>query len=214
MLCLIKGTQSLITSKNRCEHVAQWKWKKWAEENSQPIITAAAAVVIIPLCEMPISIHICSAQALNQLTSYNHCCGNTANVHAIFISMHWLEKHVRKSRPDTRISMKRGSVAEAMRLFGPEHANSGVTFLTESLKAAGTKDTSVEGAGGRGVCGGREGGWRVKGSSLNAASLQEKIIVSSLPRERGVFLWPILGALPLSCTAWDVTVVCHNYFRW
>lgn len=31
----------------------------------------------------------------------------------------------------------------AMHLFSPEHANSSVNFLTESLKAAGTEDTSV-----------------------------------------------------------------------
>lgn len=55
----------------------------------------------------------------------------------------------------------------------------------------------------------------LEGSSLNAASPQEKIIVSSLPRDMGVFLWPIPGTPPSSsCTAWDVTVVCHNYFCW
>lgn len=31
----------------------------------------------------------------------------------------------------------------AIHLFSPEHANSSVNFLTESLKAAGTEDTLV-----------------------------------------------------------------------
>lgn len=56
------------------------------------------------------------------------------------------------------ISMERGSVDIETRVFSPEHAYSSVSFLTESLKAAGTKDTSVQGAGGRGVwAGGLEG---------------------------------------------------------
>lgn len=117
---------------------------------------------------LSIYIHICSAQAHNQLTFNDYYSRHTANMHVISISAQWMGECIIKSRPNTfadilmKLHSPRDSAATPIHLFSPEHANSSVNFLTESLKAAGTKDTSVWGAEGS------EGGGLLPLCSLSA----------------------------------------------
>lgn len=112
-------------------------------------------ITMARLCELFINGRVCYARALNQLTSYEYI-GETPPTRMQFSHLRSDWKNTLWNLDQTHVCrhINEAPVAErdstAIHLFSPEHANSGVNFSAESLKAAGTEDTLVWGAGGGG----------------------------------------------------------------
>lgn len=103
----------------------------------------AAFYIIHTRCARELDV-VSASVTLNGLTAHEYCSSDAANLS----QSDWKKTHYRiqSQHMFVDILMKLRSVA--IHLFSPEHANSSVSFWTESLKAAGIEDTLV--SGGRG----------------------------------------------------------------